>query len=114
MSDEVFKTLYAEEQIDFKHIEKTDLAKLSQKIRDNINSRVGAVVAEDVFIQELHYMSRKDVSAKRPGVPASPLAQVLPRQSALSRVGGASLRQPRATSFIFRLFQSQVANQASR
>jgi len=61
LSDEVFKTLYADEQIDFKHIEKTDLAKLSQKIRDNINSRAGAVVAEDVFIQELHYMSKEDV-----------------------------------------------------
>jgi hypothetical protein len=64
LSDEVFKTLYAEEQIDFKHIEKTDLSKLSQKIRDNINSRVGAVIAEDVFIQELHYMSKKDASAE--------------------------------------------------
>ncbi len=64
LSDEVFKTLYAEEQIDFKHIEKTDLGKLSQKIRDNINSRVGAVLAEDVFIQELHYMSKQDVSVE--------------------------------------------------
>ena len=79
LSDEVFKTLYAEEQIDFKHIEKTDLGKLSQKIRDNINSRVGAVLAEDVFIQELHYMSKQDVSVeaqlhKSPEFPASPLA----------------------------------------
>ena len=57
-----FKTLYAEEQVDFKHIEKTDLARLSQKIRDSINSRAGAVVAEDVFIQELHYMSKSDAS----------------------------------------------------
>ena len=64
LSDEVFKTLYAEEQIDFKHIEKTELGKLSQKIRDNINSRVGAVVAEDVFIQELHYMSKQDASVE--------------------------------------------------
>ena len=64
LSDEVFKVLYAEEQIDFKHIEKTDLAKLSQKIRDNINSRVGAVLAEDVYIQELHYMSKQDASVE--------------------------------------------------
>lgn len=62
LGDEVFKTLYAEEQVDFKHIEKTDLARLSQKIRDSINSRAGAVVAEDVFIQELHYMSKSDAS----------------------------------------------------
>ena len=60
--DEVFKTLYSEEQIDFKHIEKTDLTIVSQKIRDNINRRAGAAVAEDVFIQALHYMSRQDAS----------------------------------------------------
>ena len=63
LGDDVLKTLYAEEQIDFKHIEKTDLARLSQKIRDNINSRAGSAVAEDVFIQELHYMSKQDASA---------------------------------------------------
>ena len=62
LTDETFKTLYAEEQVDFKHIEKTDLARLSQKIRDNINSRAGVVVAEDVFIEELHYMSKQDAS----------------------------------------------------
>ena len=84
LSDEVFKTLYAEEQVDFKHIEKTDLAKLSQKIRDNINSRAGAVIAEDVFIQELHYMSKEDVRAESQ---TSPLAQALPRLSALSHLG---------------------------
>jgi hypothetical protein len=63
LGDDVLKTLYAEEQIDFKHIEKTDLARLSQKIRDNINSRAGSAVAEDVFIQEFHYMSKQDASA---------------------------------------------------
>ncbi len=62
LSDEAFKTLYAEEQIDFKHIEKTDLTMLSHKIRDSINSRAGAAVAEDVFIQGLHYMSKHDAS----------------------------------------------------
>ncbi len=66
LTDEAFKTLYSEEQIDFKHIEKLDLARLSQKIRDNINSRAGAPVAEDVFIQELHYMSKEDAAAQSP------------------------------------------------
>ncbi len=62
--DEVFETLYSEEQIDFTHIEKTDLTILSQKIRDNINRRAGVAVAEDVFIQALHYMSRQDASVE--------------------------------------------------
>ncbi len=64
LNDEAFKTLYGEEQIDFKHIEKTDLTILSQKIRNNINKRAGAAVAEDVFIQGLHYMSKHDASVE--------------------------------------------------
>ncbi len=67
LNDEVFKTLYAEGQIDFKHLEKQDLVTLSKKICQNINSRAGAPVAEDAFIQELHYMSREE---------ASPVAQL--------------------------------------
>lgn len=64
LGDETFRTLYAEEQIDFKRMEKIDLSRLSQKIRDNINSRANAAVAEDVFIQELHYMSKQDANAE--------------------------------------------------
>jgi hypothetical protein len=64
LNDEVFKAVYSEEQIDFQHMQKQDLAGLSKKIRENINSRAGAPVADDVFIQELHYMSKKDASAE--------------------------------------------------
>lgn len=62
LNDEVFKTLYAEGQVDFKRLEKQDLATLSKKICQNINNRAGAPVAEDAFIQELHYMSKQDAS----------------------------------------------------
>ncbi len=62
--DEAFKTIYAEEQIDFKKIEKLDLATLSRKICDNINKHAGAPVVEDVFIQELHYMTKQEASAE--------------------------------------------------
>jgi hypothetical protein len=64
LNDEVFKTIYGEEQIDFKRMEKLDLAKLSLKIRENINKRAGAPVVEDVYIQELHYMTKHDASAE--------------------------------------------------
>jgi hypothetical protein len=64
LNDEVFKTIYAEEQVDFKRLNKQDLPKLSKQICENINKRAGAPVAEDAFIQELHYMSKKDASAE--------------------------------------------------
>jgi len=62
--DEAFKTIYAEEQIDFKRMDKQDLAKLSRKISDNINKHAGAPVADDVLIQELHYMNKQEASAE--------------------------------------------------
>lgn len=65
LTDEAFKTFYLEEQIDFKHITKADLGRLSMKIRDNINSRAGVPVAEDVYIEELHYLSKDDPSVKK-------------------------------------------------
>jgi hypothetical protein len=59
LSDAVFKTIYAEDQIDFQHLKKQDLSKLSKKIVDTINIKAGAPLAEEVFIQELHYISKR-------------------------------------------------------
>ena len=59
LSDAVFKAIYAEDQIDFQHLKKQDLPKLSKKIVDAINIKVGAPLAEEVFIQELHYLSKR-------------------------------------------------------
>lgn len=64
LNDEAFKTIYGEEQIDFRRMEKLDLVKLSKKICDSINKRAGAPVVEDVFFQELHFMNKHDASAE--------------------------------------------------
>lgn len=63
MGDAAFKTLYAEEQVDFKHLGKQDLAKLSKKVLDGINAKAGIPLASEVFIQELHYLSKQEIAA---------------------------------------------------
>ncbi len=63
LADEVFKTIYSEEQVDFKHLVKQNLSDLSRKILKNINARVDAPLAGDIFIQELHYLSKQEVAA---------------------------------------------------
>ena len=63
IADSVFNTLYAEEQVDFKHLQKQDLSKLSNKILENINAKAGVPLASGVFIQELHYLSKQEVGA---------------------------------------------------
>jgi hypothetical protein len=67
LTDEVFKTLYGEVQIDFRRVQKTDLAKLAAQIAKNIDARVGAPAADDVFIQEMHYMNKRDASPEAQG-----------------------------------------------
>ncbi|MGO8953127.1 MAG: hypothetical protein ACLPWS_22070 [Rhodomicrobium sp.] len=63
LADEVFRTIYAEEQVDFRHINKQNLSAMSKKILENINNRAGAALAGEVFIQELHYLSKQEAGA---------------------------------------------------
>jgi hypothetical protein len=63
--DETFKTLYSEETIDFRQIKKQDLPKLSKRIAENANKRLGSHLVEDVLIQELNYLSKEGMRAKR-------------------------------------------------
>lgn len=60
VADFVFKTLYAEEQVDFKHLTKQDLKKLSTNILESVNASVGVPLVENVFIQELHYLNKQE------------------------------------------------------
>ncbi len=63
LADYVFKTLYAEEQVDFKHLTKQDLDKLSKSILESVNARAGAPLVENVFLQELHYLNKQEAAA---------------------------------------------------
>ena len=60
VADFVFKTLYAEEQVDFKHLTKQDLKKLSKTILESVNADAGVPSVENVFIQELHYLNKQE------------------------------------------------------
>ncbi len=62
VTDAVFKTLYAEEQVDFKNLKKQDLDKLTKAITESVNARAGGPVVDNVFIQELHYLSKQEAS----------------------------------------------------
>jgi len=63
VADAVFKALYAEEQVDFKNLKKQDLDKLSKVILESVNARAGGPAVENVFIQELHYLSKQEAGA---------------------------------------------------
>jgi hypothetical protein len=68
VADFVFKTIYAEEQVDFKRLAKQDLDKLSKTLLESVNARAGGPLVENVYIQELHYLNKQEAA---PGIGAA-------------------------------------------
>lgn len=59
--DEAFKTIYAGEQVNFQNMKKQDLPLLAKKIGENVNKRLGVEMVQDVLIDQLSYIPKKDV-----------------------------------------------------
>ena len=59
--DEAFKTIYAGEQVNFQNMKKQDLPLLAKKLGENVNKRLGIEIIQDVLIDQLSYVPKKDV-----------------------------------------------------
>jgi hypothetical protein len=57
--DEGFKAIYGDEVVDFRKMKKQDLPDLGKRIVEGANKRLGAHIIEDVFLQELNYVSKE-------------------------------------------------------
>lgn len=57
-TDEAFRTIYAGEGLDFRHLKKQELPQLSKKIAENVNKRLGVRIVEDVLILDLNYVPK--------------------------------------------------------
>jgi len=58
--DEAFRYVYNDDTIDFDHLDRFDLAKMSKAIARAVNVRVGGDVVVDVGVQEFTYASSSD------------------------------------------------------
>lgn len=59
--DEAFKTIYSGDSVDFRQFKRQDLPALAKRIGDSVNKRLGAVLVNDVLIQELNYIAKDSV-----------------------------------------------------
>jgi hypothetical protein len=59
--DEAFKTIYAGEQVNFQNMKKQDLPLLARKLGENVNKRLGVKIVQDVLIDQLSYIPKKDM-----------------------------------------------------
>jgi hypothetical protein len=64
--DEAFRYVYADDTIDFDHLDRFDLAKMSKAVIQAVNARVKADVVVDVGVQEFTYAPISDTHG-RPG-----------------------------------------------
>ena len=63
--DEAFKTIYAGEQVNFQNLKKQDLPVLAKKLGENVNKRLGMPVIQDVLIEQLSYIPKKDMRGSK-------------------------------------------------
>jgi hypothetical protein len=64
--DEAFRYVYNDDTIDFDHLDRFDLAKMSKALARAVNARVKANVVVDVGVQEFTYAPISDTHG-RPG-----------------------------------------------
>lgn len=64
--DEAFRYVYNDDTIDFDHLDRFDLAKMSKALAGAVNARVKADVVLDVGVQEFTYAPISDTRG-RPG-----------------------------------------------
>jgi hypothetical protein len=60
--DEAFRALYADDRLDFRHLEKFDVTGLTHALVLRVNQRLNADVLKEVLIEEFNYVAKKDIS----------------------------------------------------
>lgn len=58
--DEAFRTLYSDDHLDFTHIEKYDINKLTAHLIQTTNERLGSNVVKAILIQDFTYFSKQE------------------------------------------------------
>ena len=59
--DEAYRLIYADVDIDFDYIEKTDLNRLTSNLRSRVNTRLEKDTVTDVLVRGFHYVPREEV-----------------------------------------------------
>lgn len=60
--DEAFKTLYADDKLDFRHLEKYDIAGMMKNLVVKVNTRMNKQVLKDVLVDEFNYIPKEEIS----------------------------------------------------
>ena len=61
LTDEAFRIIYGSPIRDFQRIEKYDLAKLTERLKESVNKRLGAKLVHDVLVDSINYVARSEI-----------------------------------------------------
>lgn len=56
--DEAFRTIYTDEHLDFRHLEKYDLTKFTTHLVESTNAHLGAPLVKEVLIENFSYIDK--------------------------------------------------------
>jgi len=62
--DEAFQYIYGDDKIDFAHLDKLDLGKMTETLIERVNTRLRANVITDMGVVECNFLVNSEASAK--------------------------------------------------
>lgn len=78
ITDEIFRTIYAEAEVDFGKLARLDLGALADEAKARVNERMGDAVVQDLLVDGLNYISLDDPDSMRRVSRAAAQASVPP------------------------------------
>ena len=62
VADAAFRTLYADESLDFNNLQKYDLTALTGAITKSVNERFATEILKEVLVEEFNYVAKSEMS----------------------------------------------------
>lgn len=59
--DEAFRRIYADNSLDFRHIEKFDLNAFTKQVTARVNERLGASIVKETLVKSFAFVAREDI-----------------------------------------------------
>ena len=60
--DEAFRMIYSDPKLDFRHLEKYDVAALTKALVQNVNRRLKEDAIKEVLVDEINFVSKQEIS----------------------------------------------------
>lgn len=59
--DEAFRQIYADNSLDFRHIEKFDLNALTKELTQRLNKRLGSTLLKETLVKSFAFVPKEDI-----------------------------------------------------